>query len=57
MISALCSLMARGALISMIVVLLTLPSVLYVFDRPILAMTLGAKKAVAEHCRKQEVSL
>ena len=57
LISALCSLMARGALISMIVVLLTLPSVLYVFDRPILAMTLGAKKAVAEHCRKQEVSL
>ena len=57
LISALCSLMARGALISMIVVLLTLPSVLYVFDRPILAMTLGAKKAVAEHCEKQEVSL
>jgi len=39
------------------VVLLALPSVLYVFDRPILAMTLGAKKAVAEHCGKQEVSL
>lgn len=57
LISALCSLMARGALISMTVVLLVLPSVLYVFDRPILATTLGARKAMAEHCGKQEVSL
>lgn len=55
LISSLCSLMARGALISMLVVLLILPSVLYVFDKLIIATTLGAKKAVAEHETNQEV--
>ena len=53
LISALCSLMARGALISMVVVLTVLPSALYVFDRIIIATTFGAKKAVAAH--QQEV--
>ena len=55
LISALCSLMARGALISMAVVLLILPSALYVFDRPILATTYGAKRAMRAHEQKQEV--
>ena len=45
LISALCTLMARGALISMVVVLTVLPSALYVFDRLILATTFGGKKA------------
>lgn len=49
LISSLCTLMARGALISMAVVLLILPSVLYVFDRAIIFTTLGAKKAVAQN--------
>lgn len=55
LISALCSLMARGALISMLVVLLVLPSVLYVFDRWSIATTIGAKKAVAAHASDKEV--
>jgi predicted RND superfamily exporter protein len=37
MISALCILMARGAIISMFVVLLVLPAMLMIFDRVILA--------------------
>lgn len=49
LISALCSLMARGALVSMVVVLTVLPSALYVFDRFIISTTFGAKKAVALH--------
>ena len=49
--------MARGALISMAVVLLILPSALYVFDRPILATTYGAKRAMRAHEQKQEVLL
>lgn len=57
LISALCSLMARGALISMAVVLLVLPSTLYVFDRPILATTRGARKAMAAAKSNEEVSI
>ena len=49
LISALCSLMARGALVSMVVVLTVLPSALYIFDRFIISTTFGAKKAVALH--------
>ena len=48
MISALCSLMARGAIVSMFVVIFILPSMLYVFDRLICATTLGMKQAIAE---------
>ncbi|MDO4519852.1 MAG: MMPL family transporter [Eubacteriales bacterium] len=44
MISALCSLMARGALISMVVVILVLPSMLLLCDRLILYTTLGMRK-------------
>lgn len=55
LISALCSLMARGALISMVVVLLVLPSVLYVFDKWIIFTTWGAKKAVKAHESGKEV--
>jgi hypothetical protein len=60
LISSLCTLMARGAIISMLVVLLILPSVLYVFDKIIIATTLGAKKAIAAHAtaeNEQEVTL
>lgn len=56
LISALCSLMARGAIISMFVVLLVLPSVLIVFDRLIVATTRGMKKSIQQHALNQEVS-
>ena len=44
MIGSLCLLMARGAVISMLVVLLILPSVLLIFDKVIIKTTLGFKK-------------
>ncbi len=48
LIGSLCSLMARGAIISMIVVLLILPSLLYLFDKLIVHTTFGMKKAIAK---------
>ncbi len=44
MISSLCTLISRGALISMIVVLFVLPGVLLIFDKLICKTTLGFKK-------------
>ncbi len=44
MISSLCMLMARGALISMVVVLTILPSMLMIFDPVIIRTTLGFKE-------------
>ena len=44
MISSLCLLMARGAIISMLVVMFIVPSVLLVFDKLIIKTTLGFKK-------------
>jgi len=41
MIGALCTLISRGAIISMIVVILVLPSILLVFDRLIIKTSLG----------------
>ncbi len=41
MISSLCTLMARGALISMIVVIMILPAVLLAFDRVIIHTSIG----------------
>lgn len=43
MISALCTLMARGALISMVVVLLVLPAMYMLFDKVICATSIGFK--------------
>ncbi|MDD3360292.1 MAG: MMPL family transporter [Hespellia sp.] len=43
MISQLCTLMARGAIISMFTVIFILPSMLMVFDRPICATTAGMR--------------
>ena len=60
LIGSLCSLMARGAIISMVTVLLVLPAVLYIFDKLIIATTFGAKKAMRLHAQgdsEQEVSL
>ncbi len=44
MIGSLCTLMARGALISMAVVICVLPSILIIFDKLITKTTLGFKK-------------
>ncbi len=44
MISSLCVLMARGAIISMFVVLFILPAMLSVFDKAICATTIGLRK-------------
>jgi predicted RND superfamily exporter protein len=41
MISSLCLLMARGALISMLVVVFILPAMLYVFDGVIVHTSIG----------------
>lgn len=43
MISSLCTLMARGALISMVVVILLLPSAFMIFDRVIVNTSVGFK--------------
>ena len=44
MIGSLCTLMARGAIISMMVVIFVLPSILIIFDKIITKTTLGFKK-------------
>ena len=46
MVATLCSLMARGAIISMFVVILLLPAVLRVFDPLIMRTSLGFKGAI-----------
>jgi hypothetical protein len=43
MISSLCILMARGAIISMVVVILVLPSMFMIFDKIICATSVGFK--------------
>ena len=48
MISSLCTLMARGAIISMIVVICVLPSILIIFDKLITKTTLGFKKGLVK---------
>ena len=44
MISALCTLLARGALVSMFVVILVLPSMLMIFDNVIVHTSIGFRK-------------
>ena len=46
MLSSLCLLMGRGAIISFIVVILFLPSVLMTFDKAICATTVGMRKLI-----------
>ncbi len=52
-VSSLCSLMARGALISMITVIFVLPSALYAFDRIIIHTTLGFHLRHGSRSRKR----
>ncbi|MDD2978753.1 MAG: MMPL family transporter [Hespellia sp.] len=49
MISQLCTLMARGAIISMFVVIFILPSMLMVFDKLVCMTTVGMKQNVAKN--------
>ena len=49
MIGSLCTLMARGAIISMIVVIFVLPSVLIIFDKLITKTTFGFKKGMIKY--------
>lgn len=49
MISSLCTLMARGAIISMFTVIFILPSMLLIFDKVIIATTKGMRKAIADN--------
>jgi len=52
MISSLCVLMARGALISMVTVIFVLPAVLYLCDRVILVTSIGFKPAKNSETKK-----
>ena len=55
MISSLCTLMSRGAIISMFTVILILPSMLMIFDKLIIKTTAGMKKiAVDEKLKKKQ---
>lgn len=57
MISALCTLMARGAIVSMITVILVLPSMLMVFDKVICATTWGAGEKTKQAKQKRLASV
>lgn len=57
MISSLCTLMARGALISMVSVIFTLPSMFMVFDRLIMKSGLKNKKRKNHSIGQEAVSL
>ena len=52
MISSLCTLMSRGALISMVIVIFVLPSFLMLFDKVILKTTAGAHKKEKESIKE-----
>lgn len=53
MISSLCNLMARGALISMFVVILVLPSMFMIFDKVICVTSLGFRSCLNRSERKR----
>ncbi|MBO4336811.1 MAG: MMPL family transporter [Lachnospiraceae bacterium] len=57
MISQLCTLMARGAIISMFTVLLVLPSMLIIFDGLIMVTTVGMKKKGKNHTDTKKPAL
>lgn len=55
MISALCTLMSRGAIISMLTVILILPSMFMIFDKIICKTTIGMRKCRSEDKKKSNV--
>ena len=52
-VSSMCNLMARGALISMACVILVLPALLLLFDKPVCATTVGMRRLNKKHNRKE----
>lgn len=57
MISQLCTLMSRGAIISMITVICVLPSMLMLFDKLIINSTMGMKKKEDKLYKLPEINL
>lgn len=57
MISQLCTLMSRGAIISMITVICVLPSMLMLFDKLIINTTMGMKKKEDKLYKLPEINL
>ena len=57
MISQLCTLMSRGAIISMITVICILPSMLMLFDKLIINTTMGMKKKEDKLYKLPEINL
>ena len=55
-VSSMCMLMARGALISMVCVILVLPTLLLLFDRLICATTLGMRHINKKTSRKTDTA-
>lgn len=56
MISSLCTLMSRGAIISMFTVILVLPSMLMIFDKLICKTTVGMKNAASDKKKLKKVN-
>ena len=56
MISSLCRLMARGAIISMFVVILLLPAVLRVFDPVIIRTSMGFKDVIRRDKKESTIT-
>lgn len=54
-ISSMCMLMARGAVISMLCVIFILPALLILCDKPIAAATLGMKKRIKASLPKEQM--
>ena len=57
MISSLCMLLARGALISMVVVITVLPSMFMLFDKIICKTSAGFKVGKNQTGHKQELNM
>lgn len=55
MIGSICTLLARGALISMIVVIFLLPAMFMIFDKPIIMTTFGKSPELKQLKAKKEV--
>lgn len=54
MIGAICTLLARGAIISMVVVICILPAMLWLFDGLIIRTTLGMKRECVEFAESEK---
>ena len=55
MISSICTLLSRGAVISMVVVIVILPAMLWIFDGVIARTSLDMVKAKVPHRKDNEI--